>query len=85
MQYVLTQEELDALKGAAEKAKIDTREQVQRLCTLVALHMPVPRRWSSSATPTPWGCILVDPNKNGYCDDCPAQEDCPHPHKRWSK
>lgn len=85
MQYVLTQEELDALRGAAEKAKLDARDRVQKLCTLVAQHMPVPRRWDPAATPIPWGCILVGPNKNGYCDDCPVQDDCPYPHKKWSK
>lgn len=85
MQYILSQEELDALKWAAEKAEFDVRVRVQRLCTLVAQHMPVPMPWSPESPPRPMGCILTRAHQSGYCDNCPVKDDCPHPHKKWSK
>lgn len=85
MQYVLTQEELDALRGAAAKVQLEERDKVQKLCTLVAEHMPVPMPWSPESPPRPMGCILLRSHQSGYCDNCPVKADCPHPHKKWSK
>lgn len=86
MQYILTQQELDALRSE-EKQRTDTRAQeLQALCTLAAQHIPVVVEWSVNPTPRPWGCILGPREQNpGYCDRCPARKVCPHPGKEWSK
>ena len=67
----------------AVKSKFDAAEKVelQELCTLAARHVPVSNPWTEHSQP--WGCILdglID-----YCDLCPAQTFCPHPHKNFSK
>lgn len=81
MQYLLTEEELNALhhrKAADDKQTIDL---IQDLCTKVADHMPVVVLPGSPSQP--WGCIITQ--KRGLCDECPVKEFCPHPYKRWSK
>lgn len=86
MQYVLTQEEFDALKAeSANKAKA-LEATLQDLCTKVADHMPIVT-WKADGKPTPWGCILSEIGERycGYCDDCPVKDVCPLEYKRWSQ
>lgn len=83
MNYLLTQEEYDALRT---RQSIHTTEQVQALqafCTRAANEWPI-KLWGN-AEATTWGCILTPESSPGYCDECPANEVCPHPHKEWSK
>lgn len=84
MQYLLSQEEMDALKVRAMRGdEAPTKDQLQKLCTLVADHAPAHRGWYEKNT-SPWGCILTEEGHH-YCDDCPASGVCPHPYKKWSK
>lgn len=87
MQYLLTQQEYDALQREKRLRTEAQTAELQKLCTLAAQHVPVVVRWSSDKTPRPWGCILdADGTKNpGYCDLCPAQDVCPCERKEWSK
>jgi hypothetical protein len=84
MQYILTQEEYDALR------KKQTRElnlgtvKLQELCTKIADTMPVLWGWSKDETAKPWGCIRSTEDE-WYCDSCPVQEICPYTGKEWSK
>lgn len=83
MQYTLTQEEFDNLRYRREAAEQERRDQLQRLCSLVADHMPVTVDWMPE--PVVWGCILTRKDRSGYCDCCPVQEDCPYNGKAYSK
>lgn len=85
MQFLLTNEEYRKLLSELEAAKVARKETVQKLCTMVADNMPVPRPWADDKTPAPWGCILSDATDPGYCDDCPVSDDCPNDYKKWSK
>lgn len=85
MQYILSQQELDALKDV-QAAKISTsKSTLQEFCTLAALHIPVYRKWDKSLTP--WGCILVSKGESNprYCDECPAKQFCPSTIKEFSQ
>lgn len=87
MQYILTQEELDALhKTAREGEKLKklypNKEVLQAFCSMVADHMPVQDGWYKGKV---WGCILTTREKGWYCDSCPAKKLCPHDYKHWSK
>lgn len=87
MQYILSQEELDALKARqALQIEAATRE-LQAVCTVAARHIPIVIESWPSYGERPWGCILDgDGNHNmGYCDHCPVRKICPHEDKRWSK
>lgn len=88
MQYILTQEEFDALQARA-LAKQIVIDRLQTACTLVADHMPIKAPWAPASTdPKPWGCILsqTSPTKDEwYCDHCPVRNICPQPNKNWSK
>lgn len=84
MEYILSENEYKGLLNQIEVAKKDSKEKLQRVCTLVASHMPVDRHWDVK-NKTSWGCILNDINNPGYCDDCPVTEECPLEHKEWSK
>ncbi|MDD5651068.1 MAG: hypothetical protein PHF86_11740 [Candidatus Nanoarchaeia archaeon] len=81
MQYILTQEELDTLTS---KDVGVNREQLQELCSLAAIHVPVDRHWNAEDK-TPWGCILVQSRNPGYCDECPVTKYCPYKFKHYSK
>lgn len=84
MQYILTQEEYDALR-AKQKLELGMQKaKLQKLCTMIADAMPVSVEWINNDKPEPWGCILTA-DFDHYCDDCPVQEICPHEHKEWSK
>jgi len=89
MQYILTQAEYDALRAKAVATPITAlieKDQLQKLCTDAANYVPV-AGWSPSGRPHPWGCVLDKKghNYNGYCDDCPAVNICPHTDKDFSK
>jgi hypothetical protein len=84
MQYVLTQEEYDALRARQEHELTLSRAKLQKLCTNIADTMPVKRSWDPKAEPAPWGCILTEKHEH-YCDLCPVQEICPESDKEWSK
>ena len=86
MQYLLTQQEYDALRDTKRRLSEEQETDLQALCTLAAQHIPVVVEWRSDKTPRPWGCILGPREQNpGYCDQCPAQEVCPYKGKEWSK
>ena len=84
MQYLLTQEEYDALRARQQHEIALSTKKLQKLCTEIANTMPVKRSWDPKAEPSPWGCILTEKHEH-YCDLCPVQEICPEPHKEWSK
>lgn len=84
MQYLLTQEEYDAL---VRKQKLDLQmqhKQLQALCTRIADQMPVSVKWINNGVPEPWGCMLTESHDH-VCDECPVQSICPHDDKEWSK
>lgn len=83
MQYILTQQEYDALKAEQATSLRASKEELQKLATAAALHIPV--SWGADVPAAPWGCILVKDRDPGYCDECPAQRICPHPGKEWSQ
>ncbi len=85
MQYILTQEEYDALKAEGRDRKQVNTKNLQALCTNIANTMPVIRRWAKNEEPAPWGCILNEPDDTWYCDECPVRSICPYEHKRISK
>lgn len=100
MQYILTQEEYDALKEK-QKLHLDMQgKKLQELCTKICDTMPVDWGWGGrKGDPEnikPWGCILTyeaEAKAKGehyyhddwYCDQCPVQDICPHDWKSWSK
>lgn len=85
MQYILTQEEYDALKLAKAEAITLSRSKLQKLCTKIADTMPVKWGWGEP-DPKPWGCIITAKANDDewYCDKCPVQDICPA-DKHWSK
>lgn len=87
MQYLLTEEELSSLRMKKSILGKVQKEELQELCTLAANHIPIPKPWAHDRDqdPSPWGCILDKENDPWYCDDCPMDKLCPHPHKKWSK
>lgn len=80
MQILLTESEYKALN---ERALIGDQapkgEDLQEFCTMVANRLPLKTHDNE-----PWGCILTE-EEEWYCDECPAQNFCPHPNKNWSK
>lgn len=79
MQYLLSQEEYDELTcKTGDLVKVNQKE-LQKLCVLVANHVPVDRDWCKEDK-SPWGCIYyIDKNHNnyqGYCDECPSKNLC---------
>jgi len=86
MQYLLTEQEMQALRSEQQTKLRASTEELQALCTLAAMHVPIVVEWSRDKVPRPWGCILgpreQDPK---YCDRCPARNVCPHPAKEFSK
>lgn len=87
MQYLLTQQEYEALHREKTLRTVQQLEKLQKLCTLAAMHIPVPHEWSQTdKTPRPWGCILGPEEQHpGYCNDCPSQKVCPYTGKEWSQ
>ena len=86
MQYLLTQQEYEALRREKSLRTDGEKARLQELCTTAAQHIPIVIEWSSDKTPRPWGCILGPREQSpGYCDQCPAKDVCPHEGKRVSK
>lgn len=86
MQYLLTEQEYNALRQEQRLQARASQEELQAFCTQAAMHIPVVVEWRYDKTPRPWGCILGPREQDpGYCDRCPAKAVCPHPHKEWSK
>lgn len=86
MQYLLSESEYDQLQKKVEAARhAPKKEELQKFCTQVSNEMPIRWTWGDGkGAPKPWGCILTNKSE-WYCDQCPAQELCPYPHKKWSK
>lgn len=84
MQYLLTQEEYDALRARQQHEIELSTKKLQKLCTKIADTMPVKWGWSKDEEAKPWGCIHSQ-QEEWYCDSCPVQEICPEPDKEWSK
>ena len=84
MQFLLSQEEFDELK--ARKAADDkaTKETLQKLCTMVADHMPIDIPSWPGWKRGPWKCVINSKNEH-YCDHCPVEEICPNEYKHWSQ
>jgi hypothetical protein len=87
MQYILTEEEYQALRSKQQHDLALSRNKLQILCTKIANEMPVKWGWSKDEEAKPWGCILTRANEGNewYCDSCPVQEICPNPNKDYSK
>lgn len=86
MQYLLTEQEYNALRAEQRLQIKANQEELQALCTQAAMHIPIVPDWSDDKTPRPWGCILGPREQHpGYCDDCPARKVCPYPSKEWSQ
>ena len=86
MQYLLTQEEYDALHRKKTSRTEAEKSKLQALCTLAAQHIPLAANEWADRTPKPWGCILGPREQSpGYCDSCPATEVCPYEFKKWSQ
>ena len=86
MQYILTQQEYDALRDGAKQRRDQETRDLQWLCTQAAMHIPVPGPNEPVASARPWGCILEPSHLNPIvCDDCPAKAVCPHDGKEWSQ
>lgn len=54
MIYILTEEEYDTLVDKGKKAKGETDQIINNLCTLVAAHMPI-KYWGNDDF-NAWGC-----------------------------
>lgn len=85
MMYVLTEQEYADLKAQAEQRRVVAVEGLQAFCTRVANELPIYGWHTHGEGAKPWGCILNETQIEWYCDDCPAADFCPHPHKQWSK
>lgn len=83
MNYLLTQEEYDALRKTQQLALRMQTDKLQKLCSHIADTMPVKWGWGGD-DPKPWGCSLTKRDE-WYCDQCPVQEICPNPYKHYSK
>lgn len=82
MQYILTEEEFNALQKQVKAAKqLPSIEALQNFCTWIADTLVFMSGWRKGK---PWGCILST-NEEWYCDDCPARHVCPYESKSWSK
>ncbi len=85
MKYILTKAELNYYRETAAKAILDNKENMQYLCTQVAIHMPVNCDDKYTEGKAPHGCILDKETHPGYCGGCPVTEICPHEGKEWAK
>lgn len=87
MQFILNEEEYKDLTSSANKKIPISKEDLQKLCTDLAIHKPV-KFWGREEMGI-WGCILIDSSESDksapYCDECPAKEFCPSTMKDWSK
>lgn len=87
MQYLLTESEYRDFILRAEKQRIAVTQELQAFCTRVADELPIDGWHTHGKGKQPWGCIITHAQRRQewYCDDCPAQEQCPYTAKEWSK
>lgn len=77
MQYILTQEEIDALVPR------EKYEKMLKKATKLAEKLADQGKWKrSSGGP---GCVKKQTGYDLYCDGCPAFEDCPKEYRPVSK
>lgn len=90
MQYILSEEEYNALKAAALSGPVKgttvqmSRNKLQKLCTDIANGMPIKWIDSNNETFRPWGCILTKTDE-WYCDQCPVVDICPSTKQVFSQ
>lgn len=84
VQYILTEEEYNALKTKQKQWTDESKKTLQDVCTKVANEMPIKWGWGEPDDPKPWGCILTEKGE-WYCDQCPVKKICPYEGKEWSK
>jgi len=84
MMYILTEEEMQALKSDQRSIQLENKKKLQALCTKIANEMPVKWGWGEKPDPKPWGCVLST-REEWYCDSCPVQEICPSNRKTYSQ
>ncbi len=65
MQYILSEEEYQALQDKGKQREIKNKEQLFELCQQAAHYVPVKRYWDKKNT-KPWGCIYTK------CPSCGA-------------
>lgn len=90
MQYILTQEEYEALitdrnnlkRLLDRKTYAEYTAELQKFATLIADNLPISR--GGGLPDQVWGCIFTK-DYEWYCDNCPAQNICPNQYKDWSK
>jgi hypothetical protein len=85
MQFVLTEEEYNSLKGSVDTGHAALSKTLQDLCTQVADLKPIEVESWQGWGHQPWGCVhSADIGEEWYCDHCPVQDVCPS-LKHWSK
>jgi hypothetical protein len=83
VQYLLSREEYKSLVDAKHILAAEMKDTLQKLCTMVADHMPLEEpNWQG--VKRPWGCILSTKVEH-YCDECPVEEICPCLCKQFSQ
>ena len=85
MQYLLSEDEYNALKQKQQLEFKLKEDDLQALCTKIANEMPVTVSWYYKGEPTPWRCILNKTDPQLHCDKCPVLEICPNKHKDFSQ
>lgn len=85
MQYLLSEEEYSNLHKQIIEAKLENTEIINKLCQMVADHMPITEYPGSKEDPRPWVCYKTEEcnGEEWYCDNCPVQKYCKE-EKRWS-
>lgn len=83
MQYILTEEEYRQLKQDLIDEKNYSRNVINKLCQMVADHLPLETYPGTKENPKPWGCVMTRKG-TWYCDGCPVREMCQMP-KMFSK
>lgn len=58
MQDIHTQAEYDELRAKQRASQNDSTDELQKLCTAAAKHIPVRLAWAPKKGPAPWGRIL---------------------------
>lgn len=82
MQYLMTQEEMDANSARLKATELlPSVQALQNFCSFVADNLILTE---GSANGRVWGCILTIGPRH-YCDECPSKHICPHLAKEWSK
>ena len=89
MQYILSEEEMQAVRNDREALRelmkvVPNRNKLQKMCTKIADEWPTFTGWDGKSEAEPWGCILTADCEH-YCDDCPVESICPNEYKSWSK